>query len=111
MVINTPNFDALSRHVLGVDWAVLSPLEHLYYFTEGTLAAIVRRAGFQRIQFVRRFPGWGVFQAMNYTYTHSPGGRRARLYDKAVRYWGETALPYVLRLGKADSLLAVAHRD
>jgi SAM-dependent methyltransferase len=111
LVINTPNFDALSRHVLGVDWAVLSPLEHLYYFTEGTLTAIVRRAGFQRIQFVRRFPGWGVPQAMNYTYTHSPDGRRARLYGKAMRRCGEAALSVVLRLGRADSLLAVAHMD
>ena len=34
MVISTPNYDSASRHLLGVDWAVLSPLEHVYYFTE-----------------------------------------------------------------------------
>lgn len=111
MFIITPNFDALSRHVLGVDWAVLNPLEHLYYFTERTLGAILRRAGFQRIQFVRQFRGWGVAEAMNYTYTHSPDSRRATLYEKAVRRWGEARLSLVLRLGRADSLLAVAHRD
>ncbi|MCA1560177.1 MAG: class I SAM-dependent methyltransferase [Acidobacteria bacterium] len=108
IVISTPNFDALSRHALGADWAVLSPLEHLYYFTEGTLAAILQRAGFQRIQFVRQFAGWGVPQTMNHAYTHSPGGRRARLYEKAVQHLGEAAHSLVLRFGRADSLLAVA---
>ena len=37
LVINTPNFDSASRYLLGTDWAVLSPLEHVYYFTEDSL--------------------------------------------------------------------------
>jgi len=35
LAVSTPNFDAASRHLLGVDWAVLSPLEHVYYFQIG----------------------------------------------------------------------------
>ena len=41
-MVSTPDFDRLSRFVLGIDWAVLSPLEHVCYFTQQTLGAILR---------------------------------------------------------------------
>ena len=53
LMISTPNFDALSRIALGKNWAVLSPGEHLYYFTEKTLKALLEVAGFRQIEFVR----------------------------------------------------------
>ena len=37
LVLSVPNLSALSRGFLGDDWAVLSPAEHLSYFTQRTL--------------------------------------------------------------------------
>ena len=34
LLVATPNFRALSRSLMGSAWAVLSPLEHMYYFEE-----------------------------------------------------------------------------
>ena len=48
LVVSTPNFNALSRHLLGKPWAVLSPLEHMYYFEERTLAASARGVRFHK---------------------------------------------------------------
>ena len=48
LVISTPNFDSASRQLLGVDWAVLSPLEHVYYFTEDSLRRLLEATGFWR---------------------------------------------------------------
>ena len=54
LLVATPNFDALSRWLLGPSWAVLSPLEHMYYFQEHTLRRLLETCGFDRVQFIRR---------------------------------------------------------
>lgn len=108
LVVSTPNYDALSRFVLGVDWAVLSPLEHVYYFTERTLSAMLRKAGWDRVDTERRFPGWGVFETMNDRYTHAPDGWRARRYRSVLESAGRRIAPLVQSAGRADTILCIA---
>jgi 2-polyprenyl-3-methyl-5-hydroxy-6-metoxy-1,4-benzoquinol methylase len=43
----TPNFDSLSRRLLGQRWSVIDYPEHLYYFTGRTLRSWLRRHGFE----------------------------------------------------------------
>jgi len=107
LVVMTPNFNALSRFVLGVDWAVLSPLEHTYYYTEATLAAMLKACGFARTESVRTFAGWGKLETMNYRYTHAPGGRRARALEWIADHEGAPAA--VARRGRADALIGIAY--
>jgi 2-polyprenyl-3-methyl-5-hydroxy-6-metoxy-1,4-benzoquinol methylase len=108
LAVGTPNFNALSRLVLGRDWAVLSPLEHLYYFTESTLSRMLMSTGFSRVESVRHYPGWHATETMNYRYTHAPGHWRARMYGAFVNSLGPLMFPVVQRLGAADALLVVA---
>ena len=107
-VVTTPNFDALSRVVLGVDWAVLSPLEHLYYFTERTLRLMLEAAGFRDVVCLRQYDGWGAIETMNYHSTHAPRTWRARGYGRLVESRGHAARKLVQRLGRADALLCLA---
>jgi SAM-dependent methyltransferase len=108
LVVSTPNFDALSRWVLGADWAVLSPLEHTYYFTERTLDRLLQSAGFRAPAFERRFAGWAVPETMNHRYTHAPEHWRAQRYKALLDRAGETLLPIVQATGRSDTILCVA---
>ena len=47
LFISTPDLNSLSRLFLGKNWAVLSPAEHLFYFTEKTLHDIISKAARQ----------------------------------------------------------------
>lgn len=106
LVVSTPNFNALSRFVLGVDWAVLSPLEHTHYYTERTLAAILKACGFGPMRSIRRFAGWGPIETMNYRYTHAPDGVRARALAALAAVPRVPGL--IARGGAADALIGVA---
>ena len=109
LVMSTPNLNALTRWALGKDWAVLSPAEHLYYFTERTLRAALEGAGFSRVDYVREFEPWLHFETMNIRYTHAPRSWRARAYTRLVERYGPHYFRRVQRLGLADGLLAVAY--
>jgi 2-polyprenyl-3-methyl-5-hydroxy-6-metoxy-1,4-benzoquinol methylase len=108
LVISTPNFDAASRHLLGVDWAVLSPLEHVYYFTEDSLRRLLEATGFSRIEFVRRHVMWGPQETTNFRYTHAPHGARARVTEALVRTGGLPLARLTQRAGRQDALLCFA---
>lgn len=43
--LTTPNFNSVSRHILGVQWHVIEYPEHLFYFTPATLRNMAKRAG------------------------------------------------------------------
>lgn len=110
LVLTTPNFDALSRYALGVAWAVLNPFEHLYYFTEATLAALLAACGFDGVRRVRSFAGWGAIESMNYRYTHAPASWRTSLYERGVSRLTPGQVHSVQRWGAADTLLMLARR-
>jgi|SRR5579859_1923390 len=111
LILSTPNFDALSRFALGSSWAVLSPGEHLYYFTRRTLRAILHSAGFQGVQFHHSLAGWGVFEAMYPNHTHAPTALRTWLYQSFVDSFGLFVYPRVLASGLGDTLLCIARKQ
>jgi SAM-dependent methyltransferase len=84
LMITTPNYRALSRFALGADWAVLSPLEHLYYFCARSIRAALAAAGFLSVQVHRGHSRWKLFETMNPNHTHAPGSPRSRAYKAAV---------------------------
>jgi SAM-dependent methyltransferase len=108
LVLSTPNFNALSRLALGQSWAVLTPGEHLYYFTRDSLQALLQAAGFNAIQFHNNFAAWGTIETMNPRHTHAPHGLRAVLYYYFVVSIGRVSYRWVLAQGRGDTLLCVA---
>jgi 2-polyprenyl-3-methyl-5-hydroxy-6-metoxy-1,4-benzoquinol methylase len=107
IAITTPNFDALSRHALGADWAVLAPMEHMYYFTERTLGRLLESCGFAVVEsrpVLDLLPQY----VMNADYTHAPRGWRARVYRQFVRLFGSAIGARVQRAGRGDTLVCLA---
>ena len=89
-------------------WAVLSPAEHLYYFTESTLTRLLRAAGFDDVRFEWHFAGYGPLEAMNPHYTNAPGALRARLYEGMIRLGGGHLLAWVQARKLTDQLICLA---
>ena len=108
LVVSTPNFDALSRRALGIDWATLSPLEHMYYYTESTLMRMLQASGFTGIAFERSDLNRMPVETMNYRATHAPDGWRAKVYGWFIEQWGEQLQESILRRGMGDALVCVA---
>jgi SAM-dependent methyltransferase len=110
LVITTPNFDAVSRQLLGIDWAVLSPLEHLYYFDEYSLRRLLDATGFTQVEYVRRHLMGEPEEVINFRHTHAPGGWRAWACELLVRTAGVPFAHLIQRLGRQDSLLCFARK-
>lgn len=53
LYLTTPNFDSLSRYLLGGQWRVIAS-EHLCLFNPRTLRASLRAAGFRPVRFVTK---------------------------------------------------------
>jgi 2-polyprenyl-3-methyl-5-hydroxy-6-metoxy-1,4-benzoquinol methylase len=111
LLISTPNFRAFSRQLLGSSWAVLSPLEHMYYFDEQTLGRLVEDCGFTSVRFVRQNAAWTPQETMNFVHTHAPRGLRARLAQLVGRIGGYPLARAVQRAGRQDILLCLARRE
>ena len=110
ILLSTPNFNALSRRALGRQWAVISPAEHLYYFTESSLARLLVRAGFADVRFERQYPGFDVPGTMNAGCTHEPDSRRAKCYATVAKHCGKHVAWWVREYGFGDTLLCFATR-
>ena len=110
VLLSTPNFNALARRILGRQWAVLSPAEHLYYFTDTSLARLLTRAGFTEIRFERQYPGFDLQGTINASCTHQPDSRRARLLGSVVKCCGAHSAWLIREVGLGDTLLCVATR-
>lgn len=107
IVVSTPNFDALSRLALGPDWAILSPLEHLYYFSAASLSRAFLAAGYASSRIHKRHGRWRRWETMNPRHTHNPNSIRARACF--VLFLGMLPLyPLVQRAGLGDVLLGTA---
>jgi SAM-dependent methyltransferase len=110
LVISTPNIESASRYLLGTDWAVLSPLEHVYYFSEDSLRRLLEVTGFSQVRFVRRHVMWGPQETINFHYTHAPGGWRSRATEAIVRAGGTGLARLLQRAGRQDALLCFASK-
>lgn len=116
VLITTPNFNAVSRYVHGKQWEMLSPLEHLYYFTEETLGRLLEVTGFAVVESRPVLP-IQIPYVMNPRATHAPDSWRARLYQRFVvnhdviteKYRFNAAL-WMQMHGRADTLAMTARR-
>jgi len=108
LLMQTPNLDSISRWALGSPWAVLSPAEHLYYFTAETMEALLLKAGYGSSTFVWSFPGFGPAETMNARYTHAPSSWRSTTYGAVVRLGGTPLLRLVQALRMTDQLIVIA---
>lgn len=110
LVLSTPNFRSLSRAMLGSDWTVLSPAEHLFYFTRRSLDRLLVEEGFSAIEHPVPQPGFGPLETLNPAHAFHPGTRRARFYGALVSRLGLATYRWTQRAGRADTLLVVAER-
>jgi 2-polyprenyl-3-methyl-5-hydroxy-6-metoxy-1,4-benzoquinol methylase len=85
LIISTPDFQSLSRLFLGKGWAVLSPVEHLYYFTQKTLLRALQQTGYRVI---------GVRNLLNFIpdYTHHKTSLRSSLWKDSLRRLEKTRI-------------------
>jgi len=109
LVISTPNYNALSRLFLGINWSIFSPVDHLFYFTEDSLGDLLNRSGFSRNFYIRNNAGSGVYETMNPRNSHFPHSLRARFYTTLVNTFGKRALDVIQRNGRGDVLLSFAY--
>jgi SAM-dependent methyltransferase len=115
-LLTTPNYNGLSRHILGQRWRVIAP-EHLGYFTPGTLRRALIVAGFSRITLTSRgldISTWRAALAHDKPATFDPQ-RSAALRDNvnasSFLRRGKEGLNILLgTLGLGDTLLAWARR-
>lgn len=49
LMLSTPNYNSLTRRLLGKRWHCFEPSRHLCYFTPATLTALLREAGFKDV--------------------------------------------------------------
>jgi SAM-dependent methyltransferase len=49
LYVTTPNGRGLSRWVMGLDWSVISPPEHIQLFNVSALSRLLRRCGFHHV--------------------------------------------------------------
>jgi SAM-dependent methyltransferase len=80
VLVQTPDLDSWSRKTLGKNWAVLSPAEHLGYFTGRTLARALGRAGFEAETV-------GNLLIFDPEYAHRKRGWRYRIWRRRVAGW------------------------
>jgi len=111
LVITTPNINSASRYLLGPHWAVLSPREHVYYFSENSLGGLLKTAGFADVRFVREHLMWGPEETINFRYTHALNTLRTRATEKLVRLGDKWLARKLQRAGRQDVLLCFARRS
>jgi 2-polyprenyl-3-methyl-5-hydroxy-6-metoxy-1,4-benzoquinol methylase len=49
LYVTTPNFNAITRHLLKSEWTVITYPEHLSYFSAHTLDSALKRVGFKKL--------------------------------------------------------------
>jgi 2-polyprenyl-3-methyl-5-hydroxy-6-metoxy-1,4-benzoquinol methylase len=106
--VATPNLNSAMRSLLGGDWSILSPAEHLFYFTEQTLAQMLRQAGFRAVEFVWQLEGHTLLETMNPHNTHRPTSRRSRLVKWGTEIFGPRLQPWVIKSKRTDRLSVLA---
>lgn len=110
VAISTPNIESITHRALGSQWAVLSPAEHLQYFSERTLGTLLAQTGFVDVAFDRHYAGAGRYETLMPTHSFTPRSLRARAYRVGVHLLWPWALHRIQALGLADGLHCVARK-
>lgn len=103
LVLHTPDLRSLSRFFLGPSWAAFSPLEHLYYFEQKTLAHMLREAGFEFIEIRNLSP-------FNPDYTNDISTRRYRRWKKRHDRWAAAPLRLKIETYERKEILRMIER-
>lgn len=104
--IDVPNFGGLSAKLLGNNWPLLLPSEHLWHFTEKSLKILLEKLGF-KIKFIEKASGvWD--------YNNPLWGILLSLITLKKRFFSEffTAIPswLVTKLGLGSDLMIIAKK-
>lgn len=105
--VATPNLNSVMLRVFGTDWSVLSPSEHLFYFTEKTLAQMLKQVGFRTVQFIWHFEGQPLLEIMNPYNTNHPRSWRSRVIKWSILTSGQWIAPLVVMGKRTDRLTAL----
>jgi 2-polyprenyl-3-methyl-5-hydroxy-6-metoxy-1,4-benzoquinol methylase len=108
LFVAVPNLNSIMLPLLGVSWSVISPAEHLYYFTEMTLEKLLARAGFASTEFIWHLPGQNHLEIMNPYNTHQPQTWRSRIVKWGVLGLGRYLETAVIKAKQIDRLMALA---
>lgn len=113
LLLTTPNFDGVSRRVLGLKWRVIDP-EHLGYFTVRTLRATLSRSGLTCISATSRSVDLTAWKKPAASKPFDPVAS-ARLRDSidqslVLRSLKNIANRTLSLLGSGDSLLVWARK-
>jgi 2-polyprenyl-3-methyl-5-hydroxy-6-metoxy-1,4-benzoquinol methylase len=110
LILTTPNLGSLARRLFGVQWSVLGPGEHLYYFRAATLTHMLQEAGFRHIKFVwlKKSSSW--LEIINPHHVDQPASLRCRLAQNLISLVGPMCYPAIAGLHLSDSLYALAEK-
>jgi 2-polyprenyl-3-methyl-5-hydroxy-6-metoxy-1,4-benzoquinol methylase len=90
LLLSTPDYQSLSRFFLGLNWAVLSPADHLFYFTRNTISRLLNAAGFEII-------GLESFMDFNPRASHAPQAIRCSFYSLLVKHLNQSKIMSKMR--------------
>jgi 2-polyprenyl-3-methyl-5-hydroxy-6-metoxy-1,4-benzoquinol methylase len=129
--ISSPNFASLTYLLVGKEWWVIGPTEHIYYFTLPTLRKMLEQVGFQmleivavnvslryvRDQWIQRLPKWRT-PAVVPAATANPGGqpspilsdRSGELRRRVMLAIHVRVRQWALQHGRGDTLIAYARK-
>lgn len=110
LILTTPNLDSLAGCLFGVDWSVLGPGEHLYYFTTHTLACMLRTTGFRQVRFAWLTSGISWTEIINPFNVTRPYSWRSRLVKRLISMVGPFVYRGVAKLHRSDTLYALAEK-
>ena len=79
LYLTTPNFNSLSRHLLGASWSAIHPREHRSYFTVGLLGSLLKTFGFA-VRGVRT-TGLNYHEVVNRLVLHKEDSGRGKLQE------------------------------
>lgn len=116
LLLTTPNFNGLSRWLLGIRWRVIDP-EHLGYFTPITLSRALYHAGYSRVRVRSRsldVLSWrcGIYATVGDGFDPQASAQlRDTVETSKLLRIGKTGINVVLGIaGVGDSLLVWAQR-
>ncbi|MEM7112874.1 MAG: class I SAM-dependent methyltransferase [Chloroflexota bacterium] len=106
--IAVPNQNSIMHTLHGIDWSVLSPAEHLYYFTEETMNNMLQKIGFCQVSFHWQLPNQPWHELVSPYNTHNPNAWRSHLIRHGIQLSGRFVGPLAAKMKRTDRLMALA---
>jgi len=111
IAVTTPNLNSLAFKFLGLDWSILSPTEHLYYFTECTIQQMLTRTGFHNVRIERSSLVFDETAEIRVTDTHRKNAWRSRLSDWLARRVGRILRQPIVQAGWGNTIYAFGEKE